>query len=53
MDSIAHPTVWVLATHMNDVVVASLLDTAHRAGARIVYTHLEPGAALYRLRFPR
>jgi len=53
MDSIAHPTVWVLATHMNDVVVASLLDTAHRAGARIVYAHLEPGAALYRLRFPR
>jgi hypothetical protein len=53
MDSIAKPAVWVLATHMNEVVIDSLLATARAKGARVVYAHPEPGAVLYRLRFAR
>jgi len=53
MDSIAKPAVWVLATHMNEVVIDSLLATAREKGARVVYAHPEPGAVLYRLRFAR
>ena len=53
MDSIAKPAVWVLATHMNQVVIDSLLATAREKGARVVYAHPEPGAVLYRLRFAR
>jgi hypothetical protein len=53
MASAARPTIWMIASHFTPPMVASLLIAAQRAGAHVVYAHLEPGAALYKLRFPR
>ena len=52
MAALARPHMWLFASHFTRPMLESFLASAERAGASIVYAHLEPGAALYQLRFP-
>jgi hypothetical protein len=52
MAAVARPIVWLFSSHDDPAVVRGLLSAAHNRGAVVTYGHLEPGAALYKLRFP-
>jgi hypothetical protein len=47
----AHPSVWVVLLHHRPAVTGHLLTALCAAGARISYTSIRPGAALYRMEF--